>query len=124
MGIQIPTVDVLFPGPSAPQPESTGNPMRDLELQRQATASAHARRFDRDDNVDPSDEYSGLMTQRERQWIINIQLSQLKCENPFLVSNFANPQNKVTIRIPVTQSTENINQFFKSLDFKMALKVR
>ena len=59
--------------------------MRDLELQRMATASAHARRFDRDENVDPLDEYSGLMTQRERQWIINIQLSQLKCENPFLV---------------------------------------
>ena len=30
------------------------------------------------------DEYSGLMTPRERQWIVNIQLNQLKCENPFL----------------------------------------
>ena len=30
------------------------------------------------------DEFSGLMTQRERQWIVNIQLNQLKCENPFL----------------------------------------
>ena len=30
------------------------------------------------------DEYSGLMTARERQWIVNIQLNQLKCENPFL----------------------------------------
>ena len=24
------------------------------------------------------------MTPRERQWIVNIQLNQLKCENPFL----------------------------------------
>ena len=24
------------------------------------------------------------MTQRERQWIVNIQLNQLKCDNPFL----------------------------------------
>ena len=30
------------------------------------------------------DAYSGLMTSRERQWIVNIQLNQLKCENPFL----------------------------------------
>ena len=30
------------------------------------------------------DEYSNLMTQRERQWIVNIQLNQLKCDNPFL----------------------------------------
>ena len=30
------------------------------------------------------DEFGGLMTPRERQWIVNIQLTQLKCENPFL----------------------------------------
>ena len=30
------------------------------------------------------DEYSNLMSSRERQWIVNIQLNQLKCENPFL----------------------------------------
>jgi len=65
-----------------PQTESTGNPMRDLELQRMATA----RRFDREDHPHSTDEYAGLMSQRERQWIINIQLSQLKCENPFLAS--------------------------------------
>ena len=29
------------------------------------------------------DEYAGLMSQRDKQWIINIQLSQLKCENPY-----------------------------------------
>jgi hypothetical protein len=67
-----------------PQTESTGNPMRDLELQRMATA----RRFDRDEQPHSNDEYAGLMSQRERQWIINIQLSQLKCENPFLVNNY------------------------------------
>ena len=31
-----------------------------------------------------SDEFAGLMTPRERQWIVNIQLRQLKCENPFV----------------------------------------
>ena len=31
-----------------------------------------------------NDEFGGLMTPRERQWIVNIQLTQLKCENPFL----------------------------------------
>lgn len=60
--------------------ESTGNPMRDLELQRMVAA----RRYQVEDHFHQDDEYAGLMTQRERQWIINIQLSQLKCENPFL----------------------------------------
>ena len=57
--------------------------MRDRELQR----LADSRRFGRDDwsRPDPEDEFAGLMNQRERQWIVNIQLSQLKCENPFLV---------------------------------------
>lgn len=38
------------------------------------------------DHADPprDDEYAGLMTGREKLWIINIQLSQLKCENPFV----------------------------------------
>ena len=64
--------------------ESTGNPMRDRELQR----LAESRRFGLDGSAraDPDDEYAGLMNQRERQWIVNIQLSQLKCENPFLVT--------------------------------------
>lgn len=67
--------------------ESTGNPMRDRELQR----LADSRRFSRDDwsRPEPEDEYAGLMTQRERQWIVNIQLSQLKCENPFLVNTLS-----------------------------------
>jgi len=67
--------------------ESTGNPMRDRELQR----LADSRRFNRDDwsRPEPEDEYAGLMTQRERQWIVNIQLSQLKCENPFLVNTLS-----------------------------------
>jgi hypothetical protein len=30
------------------------------------------------------DEYAGLMSQRDKQFIINIQLSQLKCDNPFI----------------------------------------
>ena len=36
------------------------------------------------DQVGGEDEYAGLMTQRERQWVINIQLNQLKCENPYI----------------------------------------
>jgi hypothetical protein len=71
------------PGSAMHHPESTGNPMRDLELRRLAS---QARHFDRDDQPNNSDEFAGLMSQRERQWIINIQLSQLKCENPFLVN--------------------------------------
>ncbi|CAB4070116.1 PATL1 [Lepeophtheirus salmonis] len=31
-----------------------------------------------------NDEYSGLMTATDRQWVLQIQLSQLKCENPFV----------------------------------------
>ena len=30
------------------------------------------------------DEYAGLMSQRDKQWIINIQLNQLKCDNPYV----------------------------------------
>lgn len=75
--------------------------MRDRELQR----LADSRRFGRDDwsRPEPEDEFAGLMSQRERQWVVNIQLSQLKCENPFLVISFVdtsgNPNKVIQILV-------------------------
>lgn len=33
---------------------------------------------------DMEDEYAGLMTQREKEWLLRIQLLQLKSENPYI----------------------------------------
>jgi len=55
----------------------TGDPLLDLELAREAELAAVRRK-------ETEDEYAGLMSQRDKQWIINIQLSQLKCENPYI----------------------------------------
>merc|ERR1719295_1663191 len=57
----------------------TGNPALDAERQREQDL----QRFQQW-QVGGEDEYAGLMTQRERQWVINIQLNQLKCENPYI----------------------------------------
>ena len=56
----------------------TGNPKLDEVKQREQDM----QRFHL--NHSNEDEYAGLMTQRDRQWIINIQLSQLKCDNPYI----------------------------------------
>ena len=62
--------------------QPTGNPMLDMVREReQDLRHGHQGHSGVSENTD---EYAGLMTQRERQWIINIQLNQLKCENPFL----------------------------------------
>jgi hypothetical protein len=63
--------------------QSTGNPQLDLELE---IRDRQAEGWQRDyySSRDPDDPYAGLMTPRERQWIVNIQLQQLKCENPFV----------------------------------------
>merc|ERR1712226_1053726 len=61
--------------------EPTGNPHLDMQHQRQQERTAPGEIFL---SGNKEDEFSGLMTQRERQWIVNIQLNQLKCENPFL----------------------------------------
>jgi DNA topoisomerase 2-associated protein PAT1 len=45
----------------------------------QAELASRCRYFD-----ETEDEYAGLMSQRDKQFIINIQLSQLKCDNPFI----------------------------------------
>ena len=60
---------------------STGNPHLDLELERR---EQHLLSRGGDLRRGSNDEYSGLMNAREKQWIVNIQLQQLKCENPFV----------------------------------------
>ena len=66
------------------QYESTGNPQLDLELEKREQEEAELRKQYDSASQNPEDEFAGLMTPRERQWIINIQLQQLKCENPFI----------------------------------------
>jgi hypothetical protein len=63
--------------------QSTGNPMLDFEMERREQEEALLREYYAD-SAESMDEYAGLMTPRERQWIVNIQLQQLKCENPFV----------------------------------------
>ncbi len=64
------------------QPQSTGNPQLDLEMERRELHDEgwQEEYYSRSAN----DPYAGLMTPRERQWIINIQMQQLKWENPFV----------------------------------------
>merc|ERR1719188_2379625 len=61
---------------------ATGNPMLDLDIERKEKEEAMLREYYT--STAQSDEFAGLMTPRERQWIVNIQLQQLKCENPFV----------------------------------------
>lgn len=114
--------------PAVMHSESTGNPRRDMEIQRLMSQS-HLLNYDEQVSVSfgnlttylplilviqravfkvteisfnvfvlpnnvkillhfQGDEYAGLMTQKEKQWVVNIQLNQLKCENPFIVRIF------------------------------------
>lgn len=67
-------------GSDAPLINPTGDPLLDAKLeQEQAELASRCRYFD-----ETEDEYAGLMSQRDKQFIINIQLSQLKCDNPFI----------------------------------------
>jgi len=61
---------------------ATGNPMLDMDIERKEKEEAMLREYYT--SSAQSDEFAGLMTPRERQWIVNIQLQQLKCENPFV----------------------------------------
>merc|ERR1719245_1981689 len=61
---------------------ATGNPMLDMDIERKEKGEAMLREYYT--STARSDEFAGLMTPRERQWIVNIQLQQLKCENPFV----------------------------------------
>ena len=56
-----------------PLTASTGNPT--LDMQRESRRPEHY--------YSEEDEFAGLMGSRERQWIINIQLNQLKDENDY-----------------------------------------
>ena len=38
----------------------------------------------RRDNREPRDEYANLMNQREKDWVIKIQMLQLQTNNPYL----------------------------------------
>ena len=53
------------------------------------------------------DEYSNLMSSRERQWIVNIQLNQLKCENPFLDDYYYTVFNQKQ-KIPDSKNVKNM----------------
>ena len=56
------------------------------------------------------DEYSNLMSSRERQWIVNIQLNQLKCENPFLDDYYYTVFNQKL----KSSDSSNVNNALKS----------
>jgi len=62
----------------------TGNPALDAERQREQDLQRFSGHHPGGGHFGSEDEYAGLMTQRERQWVINIQLNQLKCENPYI----------------------------------------
>ena len=63
-------------GNQQPLMASTGIPTLDLQRENESRRPQHHY-------PDQEDEYAGLMASRERQWIINIQLNQLKDENDY-----------------------------------------
>eukprot|EP00092_Neocalanus_flemingeri_P076161 GFUD01094428.1.p1 GENE.GFUD01094428.1~~GFUD01094428.1.p1 ORF type:complete len:645 (-),score=197.91 GFUD01094428.1:247-1908(-) len=58
----------------------TGDPLLDAKMIEEQEELAKRRRH----YASTEDEYAGLMSQRDKQWIINIQLNQLKCDNPYV----------------------------------------
>jgi len=58
----------------------TGDPMLDAKMMEEQEELAKRRKH----YASSEDEYAGLMSQRDKQWIINIQLNQLKCDNPYV----------------------------------------
>ena len=63
---------------------STGIPSLDFQQQRQPPQHGQGQRRGQSEE----DEFAGLMNQRERQWVINIQLNQLKDENDYYYTVF------------------------------------
>merc|ERR1719150_1663169 len=61
-----------------PLTASTGNPTLDMQRESRRPEQYYSE----------EDEYAGLMASRERQWIINIQLNQLKDENDYYYTVF------------------------------------
>ena len=64
---------------------STGIPSLDFQ-QQQRQPPQHGQGQRRGQSEE--DEFAGLMNQRERQWVINIQLNQLKDENDYYYTVF------------------------------------
>ena len=58
----------------------TGDPLLDARMRDEEEEMARRRKH----YANSEDEYAGLMSQKDKQWIINIQLNQLKCENPYV----------------------------------------
>jgi len=58
----------------------TGDPLLDAKMLEEQEEMARRRKH----YASNEDEYAGLMSQRDKQWIINIQLNQLKCDNPYV----------------------------------------
>jgi len=72
--------DCLLGGEEGLSFNPTGDPVLDAKMLAEHEEMARKRRmYDRSE-----DEYAGLMSQRDKQWIINIQLNQLKCDNPYV----------------------------------------
>ncbi|CAL1528228.1 unnamed protein product [Lymnaea stagnalis] len=67
-----------------------GDPRDHYNVQRGPGQHGHFQRHSQDLNVsdyhdkDLEDEYAGLMTKKEKDWIIKIQLIQLQTDNPYL----------------------------------------
>merc|ERR1719516_88535 len=59
---------------------STGDPLLDARMLEEEEEMARRRKH----YANSEDEYAGLMSQKDKQWIINIQLNQLKCDNPYV----------------------------------------
>eukprot|EP00088_Acartia_fossae_P017905 TRINITY_DN20252_c0_g1_i3.p1 TRINITY_DN20252_c0_g1~~TRINITY_DN20252_c0_g1_i3.p1 ORF type:complete len:988 (-),score=346.56 TRINITY_DN20252_c0_g1_i3:228-3191(-) len=72
--------DCLGASDSTPLINPTGDPRLDARLlEEQEELQKRARWFN-----ETEDEYAGLMSARDKQFIINIQLNQLKCDNPYV----------------------------------------
>jgi len=75
-----PEDDCLGATDTAPLINPTGDPRLDARLlEEQEELASKAKWFH-----DTEDEYAGLMSARDKQFITNIQLNQLKCDNPYV----------------------------------------
>jgi len=72
--------DCLEDGTSVLLDNPTGDPLLDAKMAEEQAEMAKKRAH----YANSEDEYAGLMSQKDKQWIINIQLNQLKCDNPYV----------------------------------------
>lgn len=98
------TLGILRGARERQQRSSTGNPQLDLELERR---QEHDEDWDRHYYSRSTDDpYAGLMTSKERQWIINIQMEQLKIENPFIQDYYFTVHNQKRAMAEADEDTE------------------